>query len=94
MYGEQLYILEKLKEYLVPEQEAGAGVNPERLPERTVGAELPVREKRMNSSGVFELSLGSGGEAGKVYFSDEIMHGLGNGRCAWSWGSNISAGIR
>ena len=55
--------LEKLKEYLVPEQEAGAGVNPERLPERTVGAELPVREKRMNSSGVFELSLGSGGEA-------------------------------
>lgn len=77
--AEQLYILEKLKEYLVPEQEAGAGVNTERLPERTVGAELPVREKRMNSSGVFELSLGSGGEAGKVYFSDEIMHGLGNG---------------
>ena len=25
--AEQLYILEKLKEYLVPEQEAGAGVN-------------------------------------------------------------------
>ena len=25
------------------------------------------------------MSLGSGGEVGKVYFSDEIMHGLGNG---------------
>ncbi|MEI3526084.1 MAG: hypothetical protein V8Q27_08165 [Eubacteriales bacterium] len=35
--AEQLYILEKLKEYLVPEQEAGVGVNPERLPEAQGG---------------------------------------------------------
>lgn len=34
---------------------------------------------RTHSSGVFDMLLGNGGEAGRTYFSDEIMHGLGDG---------------
>ena len=41
--------------------------------------ETAQTDRRIHSSGVFEMSLGNGGESGKSYFSDEIMHGLGNG---------------
>ena len=76
--SEQLMILEKLEEFLIP-QDGSAGrpqVYVQGNSERSVAA---APERRSNSSGVFEMSLGSGGEVGKVYFSDEIMHGLGNG---------------
>lgn len=76
---EELAILEELHEYLIP-------VHGTRLsePVKTIGSSRmedgrDVRETRANSSGVFEMSLGGGGEVGRVYFSDEIMHGLGNG---------------
>ena len=75
---EQLMILEKLEEFLIP-QDGPTGrpqVYVQGNSERSVAA---APERRSNSSGVFEMSLGSGGEVGKVYFSDEIMHGLGNG---------------
>ena len=77
--AEQLMILEQLHEYLLPvsEQNRGGAVSEIRVQEtENYRAE---KERRMNSSGVFEMSLGSGGEMGKVYFSDDIMHGLGNG---------------
>ncbi len=76
--SEQLMILEKLEEFLIP-QDGSAGrpqVYVQGNSERSAAA---APERRSNSSGVFEMSLGSGGEVGKVYFSDEIMHGLGNG---------------
>lgn len=76
--SEQLMILEKLEEFLIP-QDGPTGrpqVYVQGNSERSVAA---APERRSNSSGVFEMSLGSGGEVGKVYFSDEIMHGLGNG---------------
>lgn len=76
--SEQLMILEKLEEFLIP-QDGPAGrpqVYVQGNSERSAAA---APERRSNSSGVFEMSLGSGGEVGKVYFSDEIMHGLGNG---------------
>lgn len=76
--SEQLMILEKLEEFLIP-QDGSAGrpqVHVQGNSERSAAA---APERRSNSSGVFEMSLGSGGEVGKVYFSDEIMHGLGNG---------------
>ena len=77
--AEQLMILEQLHEYLLPvsEQNRGGAVSEIRVQE--TGNYRSEKERRMNSSGVFEMSLGSGGEMGKVYFSDEIMHGLGNG---------------
>ena len=77
--AEQLMILEQLHEYLLPvsEQNSGGAVSEIRVQE--TGNYRSEKERRMNSSGVFEMSLGSGGEMGKVYFSDEIMHGLGNG---------------
>lgn len=76
--SEQLMILEKLEEFLIP-QDGSAGrpqVYVQGNSERSAAA---APERRSNSSGVFEMSLGSGGEVGKVYFSDEIMHGLGSG---------------
>ncbi len=75
----QLMILEQLHEYLLPvsEQRSGGSISEIRVQETE--NYRSEKERRMNSSGVFEMSLGSGGEMGKVYFSDEIMHGLGNG---------------
>ncbi len=76
--SEQLMILEKLEEFLIP-QDGPTGrpqVYVQGNSERSAAA---APERRSNSSGVFEMSLGSGGEVGKVYFSDEIMHGLGSG---------------
>lgn len=77
--AEQLYILEKLHGYLASEQEGREEIRVQKSSESPAETEGTAREKRVNSSGVFELSLGNGGEAGKVYFSDEIMHGLGTG---------------
>lgn len=77
--SEQLMILEKLHEYLTPESERTASAAASSIHVAAVRTENPAAEKRTNSSGVFEMSLGNGGEVGKVYFSDEIMHGLGNG---------------
>ncbi len=75
----QLMILERLREYLLPVSEQnGRGPVSEIRVQETENYRSE-KERRMNSSGVFEMSLGSGGEMGKVYFSDEIMHGLGNG---------------
>lgn len=72
-------ILEQLHEYLVPEQEMGyQTVSQTEIPV-TGEKETAQTDRRIHSSGVFEMSLGNGGESGKSYFSDEIMHGLGNG---------------
>ena len=72
-------ILEQLHEYLVPEEEMGyQTVSQTEIPV-TGEKETTQTDRRIHSSGVFEMSLGNGGESGKSYFSDEIMHGLGNG---------------
>lgn len=74
----QLNILEKLHEFICPDTMYGTTGN---VIEHTgtVTAEHPVREMNTTTSGVFEMSLGNGGEVGKSYFSEEIMHGLGSG---------------
>ena len=77
--AEELMILEQLHEYLVPEQEMGyQTVSQTEIPV-TGEKETAQTDRRIHSSGVFEMSLGNGGESGKSYLSDEIMHGLGNG---------------
>ena len=75
--AQQLMVLEKLHEYICEEsvQEITDVVKETETP----SAEVKVREASSNTSGVFEMSLGSGGEVGKCYFSEEIMHGLGTG---------------
>jgi len=76
---EQLLIVLKLQEFLVMPG-GGTILQTANSGEKNVSAqENSSKEKRNNSSGVFEMSLGNGGEVGKVYYSDEIMHGLGNG---------------
>lgn len=74
---QQLLLLEKLHEFIC----ADVVQNPTTaVAQATAGVkEYQVRETSRNTSGVFEMSLGSGGEVGKSYFSEEIMHGLGNG---------------
>lgn len=73
----QLMVLEKLHEFICEEAVQGsAGIVQEA---GTSAAEYKVRETSSNTSGVFEMSLGNGGEVGKSYFSEEIMHGLGTG---------------
>lgn len=76
---EQLLILQKLHEYLTAAPSESMAPSAQILRADTAASDRVSHEKRTNSSGVFEMSLGNGGEIGKVYFSDEIMHGLGNG---------------
>lgn len=77
--SKQLMVFNQLNEYLIV---PGTGIGRA----YTDGKTLPRQNEtdksedvRQLTSGVFELSLGNGGDAGKVYFSDEIMHGLGEG---------------
>ena len=78
VHARQLMMYERLNEYLVP-----AGNHTPQVTGQTGSTEKTIRDMsgtmRFHSSGVFEMSLGNGGEAGKTYFSDEIMHGLGDG---------------
>lgn len=76
---EQLMILEQLHEYLVPVSEMSALGQSQAVHTTAPRPEAAPSDRKNNSSGVFEMSLGTGGEVGKVYFSDEIMHGLGTG---------------
>lgn len=77
--AEQLMMLEKLKEYLVVPGEK----KPDGGAAFLSSGQLSVHERggsgRTHSSGTYDLSLGSGGENGKVFYSEEIMHGLGDG---------------
>lgn len=74
---QQLMILEKLHEFI--SSDAAQGPSGAARENAAAGAEYHVRESSSTTSGVFEMSLGNGGEVGKSYFSEEIMHGLGNG---------------
>lgn len=74
----QLMVLERLHEFICEEASSGSsGSMQEKAGAAT--AEYHARETSTNTSGVFEISLGTGGEVGKSYFSEEIMHGLGKG---------------
>lgn len=75
----QLMAFNQLNEYLVtPGTRHGESRSDgTSLPRQNEAA--PNEDLRTLTSGVSEISLGNGGEAGKVYFSDEIMHGLGEG---------------
>lgn len=75
---EQLKVLERLHEFICSDViPAQAGIVSEAA--ASAGTEYRVRERNNNTSGVFEMSLRNGGEVGKSYFSEEIMHGLGTG---------------
>lgn len=75
---EQLSMIHALTEYFIEESNVvvGNANTPSHEPAlQTAKADAP----RIQSSGVFEMSFGNGGEAGRKYISDEIMHGLGVG---------------
>ena len=74
---QQLMVLEKLHEFI---SEDAVQKTETTIQNTAVAAtEYKGKETSKNTSGVFEMSLGNGGEIGKCYFSEEIMHGLGNG---------------
>lgn len=74
---QQLMVLEKLHEFICEENTQNTADVVKEAEVQT--SEVKVREASNNTSGVFEMSLGNGGEVGKSYFSEEIMHGLGTG---------------
>ncbi len=75
---QQLMVLEKLREFICSDTEQiHSGIVQE--VQMNAASEYRSRDINTNTSGVFEMSLGNGGEVGKSYFSEEIMHGLGNG---------------
>ena len=74
---QQLMVLEKLHEFICEENIQNTADVVKEAEVQT--SEVKVREASNNTSGVFEMSLGNGGEVGKSYFSEEIMHGLGTG---------------
>lgn len=77
--AQQVMLLQKLEEYF--ENPVLSKKGQVRVESQSSVA-LPKAEdngEKTHSSGVFEMSLGAGGEAGHSYFSEEIMHGLGTG---------------
>ena len=76
--AQQLMILERLHEYIFEEANEVKSVKAEAAVSG-VETEQRFKETTNTTSGVFEMSLGNGGEVGKSYFSEEIMHGLGTG---------------
>ena len=75
----QLMVFNQLNDYLVvPGMGQGKSQSDGTVLLRQ--SEVNVNEDtRQLTSGAFEISLGNGGEAGKVYYSEEVMHGLGEG---------------
>ena len=75
---EDLMLLHELEGYLITPS-AGSGSREAGAAPTDAGENRETGPARTQTSGVFELSLGNGGEAGKTYLSEEIMHGLGTG---------------
>ena len=75
----QIMLLEELKEFYPSTEKAERKIE-------TVSSEVTYREQPGQTwkhkdfvTGTFDISLGNGGELGKTVYSDEIMHGLGEG---------------
>jgi hypothetical protein len=75
----QLMALNQINEYLVKPSEGHSRHVLGSVSQGSADTAGSSDEVRQLTSGVVEISLGNGGEAGKVYLSDEIMHGLGEG---------------
>lgn len=77
--AQQLMKFSRLEEYLP----SVSGGSQKILRPGSITVQEAARETsgniRTHSSGVFDMLLGNGQEAGRTYFSDEIMHGLGDG---------------
>lgn len=75
---EQVLLIHTMLEYFQGKAEVGVAAMPSHIPTTSVQGNKSDGV-RTRSSGVFEMSFGNGGEAGRNYLSDEIMHGLGSG---------------
>lgn len=74
----QLKLFEDLKEYCpcvkdIQQSQAADVIS------QAVAADVPVMPENTFVTGTFDLSLGAVGDTGKVCYSEEIMHGLGEG---------------
>lgn len=76
--AEQMMLLEQLKQYY-PALTVQSGEP--KIIHREAEKSVPEKQEKEKSfvTGVFDLSLGSGADAGKTAYSEEIMHGLGEG---------------
>lgn len=66
--AEQLMILEQLHEYLVPESSCQGQLPVSEVRIQEQGSYHSEKERRVNSSGVFEMSLGNWRRDGKSIF--------------------------
>lgn len=75
----QIMLLEELKEYY-PEI-GGTDGEVKTISGEVQQVDVPqqVRADRSFVTGAFDISVGNGGDTGKTFYSEEIMHGLGEG---------------
>lgn len=90
--AEQLMILEQLHEYLVPESSCQGQLPVSEVRIQEQGSYHSEKERRVNSSGVFEMSLGNGGEMEKYIFPMRLCMDWEMARYVWRSVWNISAG--
>ena len=74
----QLKLFEDLKAYCPSVKEMQQTVV-DQIPGAVMAADMPAAADNAFVTGTFDLSLGAVGDAGKVCYSEEIMHGLGEG---------------
>ena len=75
----QLMLLEELKDYYPRIAENGRETKTIQGEVHYTGTAEQAFSHRDFVTGAFDLSIGNGGESGKTFYSEEIMHGLGEG---------------
>ncbi|MGN0330847.1 MAG: hypothetical protein ACI4D5_06340 [Kineothrix sp.] len=75
----QLMLIEELREYYPLLEENGPELRVVRREVETGSTQTTAEKKKEFVTGVFDLSLGNARESGRVFYSEEIMHGLGEG---------------
>lgn len=75
----QIMLLEELKEYYPEIGETDREVKTISGEVQQVDVPQQVLADRSFVTGAFDISVGNGGDTGKTFYSEEIMHGLGEG---------------
>lgn len=75
----QVMLLEELKEYYPEIGESDREVKTISGEVQQAGVPQQVQADRSFVTGAFDISVGNGGDIGKTFYSEEIMHGLGEG---------------
>ena len=75
----QIMLLEELKEYYPEIGKADREIRIVPGEVQHTGVKEQIGEKKDFVTGAFDIAIGNAGEIGKTFYSEEIMHGLGEG---------------